>query len=434
MPQRTLRVGLITFGCRLNQYESQMMRERLEAGCDLVDEGADVYVINACTVTALAERKARQVVHRLKRREPQARIVVVGCLADAVAQGLSRMPGPDLFIGNAAKGRIEAVIRSAFAASPSPLPEPGPEPLDREVVRGHAGHTRAFLKVQDGCNAACTFCRTTQVRGASRSKSVAAACTEARDVVGAGYPEIVLTGINLAQYAAPDGDLPELMRRLLDLPGLRRLRLGSIDASGLTDQLLAVFASDERACPHFHVPLQSGDDEILARMRRSTNTAGYRDRIVAIRRRLADATFGADVIVGFPGESAAAFERTCWLVDEIGFANLHVFRYSPRAGTQAAELSQRVPESEKKTRATRLEALGARVRERVLRGWAGKTERVLIETVAGGTASGYTRGYLPTRIAANTRSTRPGDELPVRVTRIVDGHLEGVTEDREDHC
>lgn len=432
MPGRTPRVGLITFGCRLNQYETQMMRERLEPACEVVERAADIYLINACTVTALAERKARQVVHRLRRREPQARIVVVGCLADAVTQGLSHMEGPDLFIGNAAKPHIEAVVRRLLDDSPAGPKEEVLGSLDRETVTRHLGHVRAFLKVQDGCDGGCSFCRTTQVRGRSRSKSVAIAVSEARGLIAAGHPEIVLTGINLAQYAAPDGGLPELVRALLEIPELRRLRLGSINASGLTAPLIAAFAEDPRACVHFHVPLQSGDDDVLRAMRRATTVAGYRERVETVRRHLAWATFGADIIVGFPGEDETAFERTCQLVEEIGFANLHVFRYSPRAGTQAAGLPHRVPEADKKLRARRLEEIGERVQKRVLGEWIGRPDRVLVETIHDAVASGYSRGYLPVQLRAD-ETTEPGHETAIRFTRIVGHYLEGVKDDRQEH-
>jgi threonylcarbamoyladenosine tRNA methylthiotransferase MtaB len=425
----TARIGLITFGCRLNQYETQMMRERLEPAYEIVDRKADVYVINACTVTSLAERKARQAVHRLRRHEPGARILVVGCLAEAVALGLSRIDGSDLLVGNAGKTHIDATIRQLLdGADGTPPPEPS-ESLDAETVTGHAGHVRAFLKVQDGCDAACTFCRTTQVRGRSRSKSIAAAVSEARGLIDAGYPELVLSGINLAQYGSVDGDLPDLVAGLLAIPGLGRLRLGSINASGITDALLCVLASDPRACAHLHVPLQSGDDEVLRRMARGYTVAGYRERLTAVRRALPRATFGADVIVGFPGEDEEAFVRTCRVVRDIGFANLHVFRYSPRAGTQAVELPGRVPEGEKKARAQRLEEVGTNVQDQLFEQWVGREEHVLVETSRGGIAFGYSRGYLPVAVALED-PVQPGNEVAVRIVGIADRHLEGVRDDR----
>ena len=209
---------------------------------------------------------------------------------------------------------------------------PPPPALDDESSAGPSRRVRAYLKVQDGCSGACTYCRAVQLRGAARSKSVCAAVAEARRLVADGFPEIILTGVNLAEYDAPDGRLATLARQLLDTPGLARLRLASINVSGLSDDLLDVAKSDRRFCPHFHVPLQSGDDAVLREMRRPYTSAQYRRALENVRRRLPDATFGADVIVGFPGEDDAAFAATCRMIEDVGFANLHVFRFSSRLG------------------------------------------------------------------------------------------------------
>jgi len=420
------RIGFVTFGCRVNQYETQMMRAELAGDYRLSDDDADLYIVNACTVTALAERKARQAIHRLRREHPRTKIVLIGCLAEAVEKGLTVIDEVDLLAGNAWKGRITEVVARALAGETGALAAPEPFPLSAERIAGHPGRVRAFLKVQDGCDLSCTFCRTTQVRGPSRSKAVAAAVAEAEGLVEAGYPEIVLTGINLAQYRASDGDLAQLVRKLLKIEGLRRLRLASVNPYGITEELLEVFAADRRACPHFHIPLQSGDDRILKLMGRGYTADFYRSRIELVRRFIPEATFGADVIVGFPGEDEDAFRKTCELIEEVGFANLHIFRYSPRVGTFAAGFAGQVPAPVKHERAKILEEVYRRVQERVLSEFVGKEEEVLIEEKRNGAWRGYTRGYIDTSV---TGDLGVGDEVRVRITAALPGRLEGVRKD-----
>lgn len=425
------RVGLLTFGCRVNQYETQMMRGLLATTFDVVGGKADLYVVNACTVTSLAERKARQTIRRLRREHPGAKIVLVGCLADAVAQGLTRVEGADLLGGNTWKGRIDEVVTRALAGEHGLLPAVGKIPLAKERIKEHRGRVRALLKVQDGCSLSCTFCRTTQVRGPSRSKPIAAALSEARSLVQSGYPEIVLVGINLAQYAPSDGDLAELVQSMLKIDGLRRLRLGSINPSGITERLVKVFSADQRACPYFHIPLQSGDDVVLRRMERGYTTSFYRSRISLIRRFIPKATFGADVIVGFPGEGEAAFARTCEMVETVGFANLHIFRYSRRDGTFAANLPNHIQESKKRERVEHLRELARVVRCDLHRRLLGSEEEVLIEERRDGKWRGYTHGYIDTYLLKGD-GVAAGDEVTVKVEKATDCYLEGVIRDRTD--
>ena len=418
------RVGFVTFGCRVNQYETQMMRRLLAGDFDPVQGEAEVYLVNACTVTSLAERKARQAIHRLRREHPRAKILLIGCLADAVFQGVSDIQGADLLGGNAWKGRIDEAVSRALAGEQGVLPLIGPIPFDRERTARPPGRVRALLKVQDGCDYSCTFCRTTQIRGPSRSKSIAAAVSEAQDLVEGGCPEVILTGINLAQYSPSDGDLATLVGRLMTVGGLRRLRLGSINPAGITQHLLEVAASDSRFCPHFHIPLQSGDDATLRRMNRGYTAAFYLSRIKLVRRFLPEATFGADVIVGFPGETEAAFARTCSIVEEVGFVNLHLFRYSPRAGTRAADFPRPVPDRERQDRAQRLARLAGTVRGRCMKAFLGREEQVLIEEARDGHWRGYTRGYIDT-VLKGGNGIVTGDEVIVRITGVTGDHLKG---------
>jgi threonylcarbamoyladenosine tRNA methylthiotransferase MtaB len=422
------RVSIATFGCRVNQYETAMMERLLEPRHSIVSGDADVYVLNACTVTSLAERKTRQAARRIRREHPESTIVVIGCLADAVAKGLTRFGGADLLAGNAWKTRIAEVVERARAGSRGLLPAIEPRSIAEEASAGSRERIRAYLKIQDGCSCACTYCRATQVRGAPRSKPIDNAVAEADALVRSGVSEIVLTGINLAQYASSTGTLADIVRRILATDGLLRLRIASVNPAGLTVPLIEAFGADERACPHFHVPLQSGDDRILQRMARGYTIFDYLQAIDAIRERIPHATFGTDVIVGFPGEDEAAFANTQGAIEAVGFTNLHAFRYSPRPGTAAVDLSDAVPEDVKHRRAG---SLVRRWRERLhsqLDSRIGSTQHVLVEERRGGEWRGYTSDYLYVRFSS--REEIPiGSIRPVRIVEVVEDHLEGTAND-----
>jgi len=426
------RVRIITFGCRVNQYESEVMRSLLTPRFDIVDDKADLLLLNACTVTSLAERKTRQAMRKLRSKYPLAKIVVIGCLADSVSQGLTQIEGVDLLAGNAWKMRICDVVSRALENQQGLLPAVELSPLAEEHIEEHVGRVRAFLKIQDGCDLACTYCRTTQVRGRSRSKPVVSALSEARELVARGYSEIVIAGINLAQYAPPDGNLESLARGMLTIDGLRRFRLSSINPGGISAELVDVLASDSRACQHFHLPLQSGDDVVLRRMARGYTSAFYLSRVSMIRKVSPDATFGADIMVGFPGETKSAFLQTCLLIREVRFANLHIFRYSPRYGTLAAGFSDPVMEQTKSERAHSIACLGAAIRSIEAERLLGKCKKVLIENKTDGKWRGYTRDYFDTHLLGEP-SVAPGDEVDVRIVKVSNNCLVGVKENRTDN-
>jgi threonylcarbamoyladenosine tRNA methylthiotransferase MtaB len=422
------RVSIVTFGCRANQYESAMMERLLDPAHAAVTGDADVYVLNACTVTNQAERKARQASRRLRREHPESTIVVIGCLADAVAKGLTRFDGADLLAGNAWKSRICEVIERARSGARGLLPAIEPGSIADETSAGSRERIRAYLKIQDGCSRACTYCRATQVRGAPRNKPLDAAVAEADAFIRSGFPEIVLTGIDLAQYAPSDGTLADAVRRIAAIDGLLRLRIASVNPSGLTEALIEAFAENERACPHFHVPLQSGDDRILRRMARGYTVADYLGRIDAVRATIPRATFGTDVIVGFPGEDEAAFVNTCRVIKAVGFTNLHAFRFSPRPGTVAADLPDAVPEDVKRQRADALvrqwrSGLRSHLDNRI-----DSTHHVLVEERRGDEWRGYTNDYLYVHFASE-EEIPVGSICPVRIVAVVEDHVEGIVDE-----
>jgi threonylcarbamoyladenosine tRNA methylthiotransferase MtaB len=402
-----------------------MMREMLAAEYRVVEDEADLYLINACTVTSLAERKARQLIHRLRREFPVARIVVIGCVGDAVAAGLSKLDNVDLVAGNSWKVRVNEIVERALSGEKGLLPSTGSESLDKERITRQSGRIRAFLKIQDGCDFACSFCRTTQVRGSSRSKPVQAIISEATNLVKNGYPEIILTGINLAQYASTGGNLATLSKKLLQIEGLHRLRLASINPYGIDEDLVNVFAGSKRACPHFHISLQSGDDDILRAMQRGYTRDFLLSRVDLVRRIIPEATFGSDIIVGFPGEGDDAFKNTLDIIGKVGFVNLHLFRYSARAGTIAACARDQIPEKVKHERAQEAQQVYRATQQSLLSSYVGKSAEVLLESEAKkGKWRGYTREYIDAYV--NTAlSHNAGDEVVVRISGVGEGYVLG---------
>ena len=405
-------VEVITFGCRLNAFESEAVR--LEAGRAGL---ADTIVINSCAVTNEAVAQARQSIRRLKRERPSARIVVTGCAAQTQAQMFADMAEVDRVVGNDDKMRSNAWLNARSALDGARRVNIAARDKiavsDIMTVRQMApprldalqkGLPRAFVQVQNGCDHRCTFCIIPFGRGNSRSVPVEAAIAQVRALVERGHPEIVLTGVDLTSYGADLEGAPklgQLTRRILrEVPELKRLRISSVDSIEVDHDLLDVIAGEERLMPHLHLSLQSGDDLILKRMKRRHSRQQAVDFCVDVRRLRPDIAFGADVIAGFPTETEDMFARSLDLVDECGLSFLHVFPYSPRPGTPASRMPQ-VEGSLIKERAKRLRAAGDAALRRRLQLEIGKTREVLIES---GT-QGRTEHFLPVAISSETART-----------------------------
>jgi len=408
-------VDVITFGCRLNAYESEQIRAQAAA-----DGIADAVVFNTCAVTGEAVRQARQAIRKARRERPGARLVVTGCAAQIDPASFAAMPEVDLVLGNAKKAAPGALATTArvqvgdiFAVArplTSPLPScagerdtDGPERA-LSVALSHAGgrgevravggeRARAYVEVQNGCDHRCTFCIIPFGRGNSRSIPAAQVVEEVRGLARARYAEVVLTGVDLTSWGAELPGTPTLgrlvARILAEVPELPRLRLSSIDAAEIDAELMACLAREPRLCPHLHLSLQSGDDLILKRMKRRHSSADALSLIAAVRRARPDTAFGADFIAGFPTETDAAFENTLAFVDAAGLAYLHVFPYSPRPGTPAARMPP-VAREVVKVRAARLRAAGDAALHRHLDRQVGRRSWGLVEREGRARAADFT--------------------------------------------
>ncbi|MGB7123041.1 MAG: tRNA (N(6)-L-threonylcarbamoyladenosine(37)-C(2))-methylthiotransferase MtaB [Bradyrhizobium sp.] len=405
-------VDVVTFGCRLNAFESEVVRVEAErAGL------ADTIVINSCAVTNEAVAQARQSIRRLKRMRPSSRIVVTGCAAQTQTQMFADMAEVDRVVGNDDKMRADAWrhARAAFDAAGALKIETSDKIAVTDImsVRQMAppvleglqkGLPRAFVQVQNGCDHRCTFCIIPFGRGNSRSVPIATAVAQVRALVERGHPEIVLTGVDLTSYGGDLEDAPKLgqlvKQILLDVPELKRLRISSVDSIEVDRELLDVIASDERLMPHLHLSLQSGDDLILKRMKRRHSRQQAVDFCAEVRRLRPDITLGADIIAGFPTETEDMFIRSLELVEESGLTFLHVFPYSPRPGTPASRMPQ-VEGGLIKDRGRRLRAAGEAALAKRLETEIGKTREVLIES---GT-QGRTEHFLPVAISGDMPGT-----------------------------
>ena len=419
------------------------MSEQLEAlGYRIVpfEESADLYVINSCTVTTRAASDCRQLCRRTKRLNPESVLLVTGCYAQISPQQLEQIAATDIVIGNAARGRLAQFVPSAEATATTdllpPYAETGP------MIRAMSGHTRAFVKVQEGCDAHCTYCIIPLARGPSRSMRADHVIEQVNLLVAARYPEIVLIGTHLGQYGADlseDFDLTRLVRKLCELPDLPRLRLSSIEPREITAELIELVAAGGRClasdssrpghgklCRHWHIPVQSGCDEILQRMNRPYDVAFCRSLIEKIKSAEHDTAIGADVIVGFPGETDEQFEQTRAFIESLPLSYLHVFTYSARPGTAAAGMADQVPGQVRKERNHTLRAISERKRAAFARKMVGQQLEVVIEEfteTSSDELSAITDNYL--RAEAVGPEAMIGSVAKMQVTDVADAVLRG---------
>lgn len=385
-----MRVFFKTFGCRVNQYETEGVREKLlKDGVNTAVkdyESADLCVVNTCTVTHEADKDALQLLRRIDKRNPAARIVVTGCLATRDPQVIRDTVPQALIVGNDEKAGIPALLGCRTAP-------------DDAGLTSFSEHSRAFLKVQDGCNMHCTYCIIPSVRPTLDSRPLETVLKEARTLVDGGYAELVLAGVRLGRYIVHDDgrrvDFVGLLEKLLELPGDFRIRLSSFEITDVTERFLALYDRyPEKLCPSLHLPLQSGSDKILRGMERWYSTGFYRRRIAALRARLPEAGLFTDLIVGFPGEGEAEFDETRRFVSEMNFSGLHVFRFSKRSGTPAEHFESQVSERELARRSEVMRGMDKDLRTAFSRAAVGSKRRVLVEEKGGARREAVTDHFL----------------------------------------
>ncbi len=437
------RVAFPTLGCKVNIFESEMLAEKIVGNqYRRVDasEQADLYIINTCTVTAEADRQARQLVRRVVRQNPDAWVVVSGCYAQMSPQTCAEIPGVDLVVGNSQKLAIPELLDDLYQGNLAPILL---QDIDHEIslpdqlLQGFEGHSRAFVQIQQGCDQGCTFCIIHTARGRNRSFSPAMIKRQCQRLIMNGYGEIVLCGVDVGSYGADFEDaeigLTELLRLLLELNGtnertdmLYRLRLSSIDPAHITDEFIDLLAQNPGICPQLHLSLQSANTLILKRMKRRATKKLIYERIGALRSALPELVLSADILVGFPTESEAYFADTLLAIYDLEIAYPHVFRYSPRPGTPAARIPSQVPMPLRKSRAKAIRDAGEAVWERVAKRQIGQYKTVLVESanskamhpdsvadLGAGWIVGRADNYFPVKFQ-ETRAAQSGDKAEYR--------------------
>lgn len=421
------KIAFYTLGCKVNQADTASMENLfLRSGHQLVsfDGEADVYIINTCVVTNTGQRKSRQTIHRAIRKNPNALIVVTGCYPQTAAEEVKAIAGVDMIIGNQDRAQIVQLVEGRLAHRQT-------DTLDavhkltastafEEMAAGDiTDKTRAFLKIQEGCNQFCTYCIIPYARGPLRSRSLESIRTETQRLISAGFKEIVLIGIHLGCYGKENPDGPTLydaVKTVLDVPGVQRLRLGSLESVEVEPRLLTLMQEDARFCRHLHLPLQSGCDKTLQAMHRPYTTAKFKTLLADIKTKVPDIAITTDVIVGFPGETEADFETTCKFAESCGFSKMHIFPFSARKGTPAEKFAGAVTEAVKKERADILGKIDETMHKAFLQAMVGQTAEVLFEQPAGEDYfEGLTGNYQRVFVKSGGRNLG-GEILPVKIT------------------
>lgn len=421
------KIAFYTLGCKVNQADTASMENLfLRSGHQLVsfDGEADVYIINTCVVTNTGQRKSRQTIHRAIRKNPNALIVVTGCYPQTAAEEVKAIAGVDMIIGNQDRAQIVQLVEERLAHRQT-------DTLDavhkltastafEEMAAGDiTDKTRAFLKIQEGCNQFCTYCIIPYARGPLRSRSLESIRTETQRLISAGFKEIVLIGIHLGCYGKENPDGPTLydaVKTVLDVPGVQRLRLGSLESVEVEPRLLTLMQEDARFCRHLHLPLQSGCDKTLQAMHRPYTTAKFKTLLADIKTKVPDIAITTDVIVGFPGETEADFETTCKFAESCGFSKMHIFPFSARKGTPAEKFAGAVTEAVKKERADILGEIDETMHKTFLQAMVGQNAEVLFEQPAGEDYfEGLTGNYQRVFVKSGGRNLG-GEILPVKIT------------------
>jgi threonylcarbamoyladenosine tRNA methylthiotransferase MtaB len=428
------KVAFYTLGCKVNQYETEAISEIFEnSGYRIIDfeDKADVYVINTCTVTSLSDRKSRQMIRKAKKKNDDAIIAVIGCYAQTSPEEVGSIPGVNLIIGTKERRNIIEYIhqieenRDQLNIVENIMNTRDFEELQIDLYKEK---TRAFLKIQEGCSQFCAYCIIPYARGPIRSREPENVLKEVKKLAENGFKEVVLTGIHLASYGKDikNTSLIEIIKNIHDIPGIERIRIGSIEPNTITTEFIQVAATLEKLCPHFHISLQSGCDETLKRMNRKYTSLEYRKAVESLRKNLTDIAITTDVIVGFPGESDEEFLQTVDFLNKISFAQMHIFKFSPRKGTPAANFKEQVPSEIKEQRSKILLELSKENRIKYLNNYIGRTMLVLFEQeVVGkeGKIEGLTNNYI--RVVCSGGPENKGKLCSVKLNEIEEDYVLG---------
>ncbi len=427
-----VKVAFLTLGCKVNSYETEAMQALMTAAGALVvefNEVADIYVVNTCSVTNMADRKSRQMLHRAKKKNPDAIVVAAGCYAQTADESAMKGTGIDVVIGNNQKKQIVEILEQYMSGIENRRLEIGKETEYEELsLDTQVEHTRAYIKIQDGCNQFCSYCIIPYARGRIRSRNPKDVLEEVKRLADSGYQEVVLTGIHLSSYGrtsyekmTEDSGQPllELIQQINGTEGIKRIRLGSLEPRIITEKFVKTLCECEKVCPHFHLSLQSGSDTVLSRMNRKYSTEEYAASVEIIKKYYDAPAITTDIIVGFPQETEEEFTETLEFAKRIGFSKIHVFKYSRRRGTAADRMSGQIEEQVKTERSDRLMALEASMGEAYREQFLGKDETVLFEesAVVDGELCqiGYNERYV--RIAAKSDEDLSNCMRTVKIVR-----------------
>ncbi len=424
--------NIITLGCKVNQYESQAMREAmLKAGFQLSGNAgkADITIINSCTVTSVSDAKNRRLINRVRRENPVGIIVLTGCMPQAFPDETNNFENCDIVLGNAKRAELVPTIKEYLENLQKIVrisEHTGQnEKFENFSVSSLGNHTRAFIKIEDGCNRFCSYCIIPYARGRVRSKKIVDLKKELESVAANGYKEVVLVGINLSAYGLNESfDLADAVECACSTDGIERVRLGSIEPEQMDEKLIRRLAAQPKFCPQFHLSLQSGCDKTLKAMNRHYSSAEYAEIVANLRRIIINSSMTTDVMVGFAGESEKDFEQSMNFVKSIGFAKIHVFPYSKRRGTAAAKAPHQVSPQDKDRRAKLMGELAEKSRAEFLSFQTGRTESVLFERLRHGYLEGYTKNYTPVHVLSDDVSVC-GKILNVKLIKAYDDYCEG---------
>ena len=425
-----MKIAFHTLGCKVNQYETEVMRESfIKSGYTVVPDNApfDIIVINSCTVTAESDRKTRQTLNRFRKENPEAVIVLTGCMVQAFAEKSKDLTAADIIVGNTDVAKIEKSVHR-FLQEGERIFEVSDhkrtERFNTPNIKEFAERTRAYMKIEDGCDRFCTYCIIPTARGFVRSKPIADIKKEAEELAKNGFIEIVVVGINLTSYGkGEDMNLCDAVDAVCEVEGIKRVRLGSLEPDHITDRMLMRFKAQEKFCPQFHLSLQSGCDATLKRMNRHYDTAFYHDLVTRIRNMFPDSAITTDIMVGFAGETEQEFLESINFAKEMGFAKSHIFAYSRRSGTVAYNLKGQISKQEKSNRSKKMIEVTNQTEKEFLEGQIGKTVSVLFETNENGFSEGYTKNY--TRVKVKTETAHSGEILNVKLISAKNGYCIG---------